>query len=482
MTIGILSSIHSSVVPEFVTGLSRELAYDPRVPYVMSYFGKEQKVNIRNIGMNIVYLSRGWKPSRRKNIREYLPLDKTTLTIWLFRESYKNFEPALQVFEKNVPQVTLDFKTFTKESEYFQALNNVLRGTGSPDVILISNGWWPNFKRHILSIPEELFSVEECYDFFFSYSCSAFREEDKILAVPLFTESLVMIVNQAMLRDDRITLGDRPATSWPGLLQNGERLPKYFSKESIFTAIKPSTENHVVSRLFITLLLQGMDKEEVSKESILEILDFVKKIDQLAYIGKKSSSINRFHEKQPYDRFIKGEIAVLFGTESLYHQILRRFLSSDKIGLNESEIGIFPLPKIQEKDEEISVSQTWALAVPKKAQHQRQALAFLTYMAEEDSVQLFSKSTGRTPARITLAEHGVFRDIALHAKNPPGNTGTFDFEQKFPENFTALLIGEKSPEEVADFILSYFPDYETPAEKSKDEEVTQGGENIERTP
>ncbi len=457
---GLLMALYPSSFSDPLPGLMREALYDSRISFVLEYFREDQEETLKNIGANIAAVSRDWKPAREKNISKYLGTKKHTLTIWMFQDLQSSFDTALRSFKKNVPQITVNIKIFTKETEYIAALDGIFRGEEVPDIILMNNGWWTDFKTFFEPFPSEFFSTKECSDFYFPFTCEAFQRQEKMYAIPMFVEPFVMIANQKMLQDDRVALSDRPAKSWPGFLINGVKLPKYYSEKSILTAIKPSTKNHNISKLFSTILLQGAKKEEISRGSIEEILNFMKKIDDLAFIGKENAKRNRNYEKDPYDRFFSGEAAVLFGTKATYQSMLQDFLKNKKTKVNQSDIRIFPVPGISKDDAPVSIGEVWALAVPRQAPNKKQAIALATYMAEEESSDVFSKSSGKTSARMAVADLDVFREVSLLAENPLGQIGTFAFEQEFPENFTAFLSGQKTMEEMTDFILSYLPKYE----------------------
>jgi ABC-type glycerol-3-phosphate transport system substrate-binding protein len=387
---------------------------------------------------------------REKNIAPYVRSEQSVLHIWLLEEEEYILQRAIRSFQMSVPNTTFDITTFSDEEQYFTKLRKGFSYNKGPDIFVMKGGWRSDFQRYITEFPNDLFSVRECSLFFWSSSCTPLQKGNKMYAIPLFLNPFIIIVNQNMLKDDRITINNRPGDTWTEFLQNGYRFEKYIPETKRFTAL-PS-ENHIFVQLFMTLAHQATEKDPITLGLLEDVLLFLKKIDEISGDKRLFSQ----EKGNPYDSFLLGKTAVLFGTQKTYKRLQEYYVKAKNPAVKETDVHVFPMPVIQEKDENIISGEIWAMAVSKKSPNKETALAFLAFLSETKNMKGITDITGYIPARKSLTTQSTFHKMAPLLRSHPGKTGTFAFQEKLLENTSALFLKEKTSKEGAENIFPYF--------------------------
>lgn len=469
----VLSAMQPSFFSEHTAGISANTLYGKNVHYAVGLLGDGFLDRTKKSVFRVTLYSQQWKRVREKDVREYLGNQKASINIWMFGEKQTDYTPILREFKENAPHITVNIRTFSDEEEYYRLLEDRLASVGAPDIVLLSSGWVSDMNDVLEPLPQDIFSYSECQDFFFAFACDAFVDEtEMMIAAPFFVDPLFMMANKRLLRDDRITLDDRPSPLWTGLLENGEKFDQYFEDASthtnpVFVGFRLNEDSHILAKLFATLLLQGAEKETLTKESVLELLRYFDRLDDMAFDGKTKTQSSRKRSGLLVDQFLENELVIFFGTHSDYKQMIDLLIAGNG-RVTESDVGLYPLPKVQKNDLGTVAGEAWAFALTKKAPNPGPATAFLAFLIEETSHEAYTQNNGKISTRVLIADRGVFREVAKNSQNPLGKTGSFDFHTEFPENLMAMFHGEMTPEEVADFVLSYLYSYDQQETKPED--------------
>lgn len=458
--LALLTAFAPNALPETAQKASAPFLYDQRISMTLSYFNKDFPSHSYATAAHIALASKDWKRAREKNIRPLFGSQAVDITVWLFYEKSSTFSSLQRLFSKNLPQVSFSVREFANEEEYMAVLNQIARGQESPpDILMIKNGWWPTFKRQFAPIPDNLFSKSECVDFYYAFACDAFSTTNNIYALPVSVDAPFLLVNKGLLKDDRIATGDMPSEDWSGFLGNGQKFLYYFksSAREYFTQMEPyQTEDNTLA-VFNTLLLQAREKESISASTMEEVLqEILLSLDSFAYQkGKRSPT---FVAKDTVrDRFLNGEIATFFAKRKDYEIVREHFIDSTGLKIKEGDIVMAPLPVISSGDELIVAGDAWGLAVPSKAKNKKEAFGFLAFLAEESSMQSLSRTLQGVSSRKVFAPDLFLQEMALSATNPLGQSGTYPFSLTFVKNIIPLFAGEKTPAEVAEIFLPFFP-------------------------
>lgn len=377
-------------------------------------------------------LSTKVKRKKEKDITAFLPKEKASLEIWLYEKNDDDLDWPIQVFEKNIDNVTIEVKSFAEKESYLHQVDYALTHDDAPDLIILPDKWLADREKYFFAAPEELFNLAECQDFFFRFACHTFADEEKnMLALPIFVRSTIMFVNTDLLRDDRITVGDRPERDWISFNKNKNNFYQFASKKESFVGL--SSKRPADLLLFFKALKvqagEGDNSEEIAKFMNNFFDDY----------SRKDNSM---------ERFLEGKVAILFGDQTTRKEILQAFLTKNKdLEIRKEAIVLQVIPRI--KDQTLKTSgEAWGLMVPKKANNKNLAWAFLAFLAEEDKLADLSKKMQETAARQKLAPFDIFNKVANYTEVLSSPYAQAEFEEIFMENII-LYIEEKDEEDKA---------------------------------
>lgn len=415
---------------------------DARIGLVLDFVA-DVSIARQKTDERITEVTAEWKRKRQKDLTPFLGDGVITLEAWLYQENTENLRWPVQEFKRVAPNITIAFQTFSQERAYLNSLKHALATGETPDIVMVKNGWIKEIKNDLQPAPTALYRPDECRDFFFEFTCDAFSDEDETLAIPLFVRTLLMIVNRDLLRDDRIVVGDRPSKIWADFFSDQKNFAKFNedNKQSFLFLDHPDKSN-TVARLFALLMLQS-GEDQPSEAVLTDGISLIKSLYQFSLApGRRHDPF----EKNAVELFLEGNTAVIFGTEEEYLEITRSFLSGTNSKLKDSAVGVYAMPQVA-VGRDVTLGETWGLAVPRTAPHPEQAWAFLTYLSEEESILSYGQRSKKTPSRKAIAEFNIFRDSAMLAKNPTAPFDALDFYDLFAKNIAALLL-EKPPKDV----------------------------------
>jgi ABC-type glycerol-3-phosphate transport system substrate-binding protein len=443
-------------------GLAARALPDTRIALTIAFFSDPAKAKM-TAEAKLARATAHWRKKRAKKLNPFLPKQQTAIEAWLFDEDAENLRWPIQVFNEHVPQMTINLRTFSEERTYFAALQNAFGKSQGPDVVMVKSGWMPMLTKQLKPAPEPLYIPRECTDFFFAFACEAFTDEKQVYAIPLFVRSLFVFANRELLADDRIVVGDRPSESWKGFLDNEQKFRKFQAPEKYFFFLDPPDQNKTAARLLAALLIQAPAGQPPADA----VRDGVRLIEMLYAWSKRENDGYSTVPVTAIDRFLRGDTAVIFGTEEEYRRITRHFVEEREPKIKIEDVVVAPLPFIDAANRS-TLGESWGLAVPHNSAHGDAAWAFLTFLAEEENISDIAVRSKRTPSRPALSEYGPFRTSAERAHNPPVPFGTLDFEQKFAENIAALLsqdpLLKATRQQAAEALEQFRLNYERPTD------------------
>ncbi len=370
-----------------------------------------------------------------KNIISVIPAEETILNLWLFDVMADDFSWPIKIFEEKTKNVKIVPRVFSDEKIYLAALQNGEKTGELPDIALIPDGFFPELSESLEEAPLEFFSTKECSDFFFSFSCSAFTKKGDIFGLPLFVHASALLVNRDLFRDDRIALGDRPATNWDDFLENFSQFT-IFQKDKIFLVLDSKSGG----KAFSGILVQS--EKTLSRKNLTSALENLKKFSQWKKLPEETKKI-----------FERGDVAMIWGDfESEKAFALDSEMKKNK--LRKSAIKIFPLPQILEENPR-NLGKTLALVVPKKAKNPQLSWATLAFFSEEENLRAIAQRSGKRVAWKFFGPFDAEKTLLDSAFSPIGKTGGLEFSDLFSENGTAFFAGKLSAQEFTNILFPF---------------------------
>jgi len=370
-----------------------------------------------------------------KNILPVIPKEETPLVFWIFDATADDFVWPIQLFEEKTKTVKIVPRIFSDEKSYLASLQEAISQGAPPDFALVPDEFFPELSGELVTPSFGFFSVRECDDFFFSFSCSAFSKTGEIFGLPLFVKSSAMILNSDLFRDDRIALGDRPAGNWDDFLENWEKF-QVFQKDKVFFVLSPENAGEMMSGILV------QSKKSISLKNLASALENLKKFatweGEIATLKKD---------------FGNGEIGIIWGDfDALKEWKLDSELQKNK--LRKSALGALPLPQVDEKNPR-NLGRTLAFVVPKGAKNPDLSWAALAFFAEEENLRAVQNRSGRRVAWKFFGPFDSEKEILKNAFSPLGKTGGLEFSSIFAENGAAFFAGTLSSEELATLLFPF---------------------------
>jgi ABC-type glycerol-3-phosphate transport system substrate-binding protein len=393
----------------------------------------------------------GLKRERAKNIGPFFQ-DRTSfqLNVWFYEEAQEDFKQALGHFRETLHWVKVNVRTFSNEAEYYNALSSAITKNDSPDLVFVKNSWFDSLQTHLVPAPNELFTIDECYDFYYRFTCDGFIDDQKIYGAPLSMKPLVIIVNRLLLNDNRVTVGGMPSSQWFEFLENAKKFRQFSSDRGRFVVFADRNNQLDPDRLIAALLLQAETVSQNRAQNLTDILELLLSINEQTLGNNRNIGTGRTVQD-----FLSGQVAVLFGTQDLYNRIMREIATNPDITIDRDKISVASIPQIY-PDNPVTVSDVWALAVPKRSNYADQAWGLAAFFLEEENMQDYANRPGKIPARKNILYENPFDLAARSAKNYPINTGTVDFISIIDENLNRYLGGQTKLDEMQELLNQFF--------------------------
>ena len=148
------------------------------------------------------------------------PAARVTLVYWKLFDSQDNLQPVFQAFQKNHPNITIQYVEKDVNTYEQDLINALAAGTG-PDIYSINNAWLPKYKDKIAPATSTLWSFKDYKDAFADVAVKDFTLNNQVYGVPLALDSLALYYNKDILGTNGIAT---PPKTWDELCQMCKKL------------------------------------------------------------------------------------------------------------------------------------------------------------------------------------------------------------------------------------------------------------------
>ncbi len=299
-----------------------------------------------------------------------------TLTYWGLFEDESVFRPVLAEFEKENPNIKIDYKK-QDLSDYREKLSaRTANGTG-PDIFRFHPNWYPMLSDVLMPLPNETIEKSEFDEKYYEVMKKDLIKNGTTYGIPLYTDTLSLFINTALFQETATESGGEipvPKT-WQEFIDTSERLTKRDESGAISQAGAGigAFDNVVHAPDIISLLFaqNGVDLNDLGahQEKVADALRFYTNFSQV--------------EKNVWDAtqdttqlvFSQGKLAMYFG----YSWDYDTFKKSNP-GL---QIKIVPVPQLV-SDEKVNIASYWAEGANQQTKHPKEVLLFMKFLARTD--------------------------------------------------------------------------------------------------
>jgi len=312
------------------------------------------------------------------------PSEPITLTYWSLFEPYEVYQPLIEEYQQQNPNVTIKFEQRNFDNLYTYKdshLATLQTGSNSPDIVRIHVTWLPLFQNSLSPAPSSIISFDEYSADFYNTAVENTILNGKIYAVPLMFDSLSLFYNKDIFAQKNLN----PPTTWSDFLDTSVNLTVSNSGQiSQSGAAFGSAENVAFFSDIIGLLLRQSNiqlpkdfKSPAFRDTILFYTNFV----------KESGVWNREQAYSPL-AFSQGRTAMMFGTSWSLLDILQKTPNL--------KVGVAPVPQVvsDSKLTEINYSTYWVESVASSSKNKEESWKFIKWLSQPEQLRkVYSKAS-----------------------------------------------------------------------------------------
>lgn len=351
------------------------------------------------------------------------------LTWWKPFDEPRIVQPLIEEFNKSFPNVQITYVQKSIETYEDELIDALASGLG-PDIFSIHNDWLPKHKEKITPAPNQIFSLRELRDSFLEVVNFDLVEEEKIYAVPLAVDILVMYYNRDILASTGIP---RPPATWEELVNLTPRLTRQDNQGNFIRhAVALGTTDNVnrapdilgllmlqngtpfydSSKSQSTLAQAVQDETGNSFSPAARALEFY---TQFSNPAKVTYTWNN-RSNNSIEAFSAGQMALMFS-----YSYLKPTLTNKAPFLN---YGIAAVPQIDPGKSRVNFANYWAESVSRQTKHAEAAWQFLKFITDPAVLPKYYEAQKQPSSRVSIIEQqltdpeiGVFAENALSAKS-----------------------------------------------------------------
>ena len=318
------------------------------------------------------------------------------LTFWGFWEEEDAMHPIIEKYEAENPGVKITY-AIQQLSNYESLLYTRLEQAQStnepaPDIAMIHNSWLPKFEKYLTPLPSTVMSLQTYAEEFYPTALEDFTgKKGDIYAIPLQIDGLMVIYNKDLLAKAGYST---PPADWDSFMDAAKKMTKTDSRGIITQAgLAVGTAENITHSTDILLyfFLQnlapiiGEDKTVVNLTSPRAVTAF----EEYTSFAKDKDATWASYLANDVTHFVRGELAMMFGTSWRALEILER--------TEDIDFGLAPLPRLT-NNEEAYLSSYWGTSVSNTCRNSKEAWKFVEYLSQPEQLRRLYQNASKVRA------------------------------------------------------------------------------------
>lgn len=321
--------------------------------------------------------------------------EKVTLEYWGLWEDSNIMQSVFADFEKQHPNISIDYKKEDPKQYSQRLLTRIQNGTG-PDIFRFHNSWISVFQPVLLPLSTDAITAEDFKKSFYPVAQQDLVKNGAIYGIPLEIDTLSLFVNNSIFK----AAGAIVPTTWEAFANTARTLTVKDENGKIKTAgaALGTFDNithapDIISLLFIQNNVDMKDLEKTKKNAV-DTFNFY------TSFAKDQGNVWDGTLDQSFIAFYKGNLAMFFGYSYDYFTLKN---------LNPTlDFQAYAVPHLPGRS--ITIASYWAEGVSAKTKHQKEAMLFMHFLAQKETEQKFftleskSRLFGEPYAHVALAD------------------------------------------------------------------------------
>ncbi len=311
--------------------------------------------------------------------------EPVTLKYWGLWEPASVINQIANDYKKDHPNVNIVYEKKSPQ-QYREALESQINSDKGPDILMFHNTWVPMLEDELTEIPINMLSANDIKKNFYPIVFKDLRNSKKqFVGVPTGIDGLALYYNEDIFKAAGVI---SPPSTWQELKQVAAKLTVRGPEGNIRTAGvalgTASNVDHFSDILGLMILQNGGDIKNPTDQRSSDALEF--------YTSFTKGETNVWDETQPSSTisFVGGNLAMYFAPSWRVAEIKK-----ENPTLN---FKVAQLPQLDEN--KISWASYWAIGVSSKSPSQKQALEFLKYLQEDQTLIKQYTESAKSPGRL----------------------------------------------------------------------------------
>jgi len=329
------------------------------------------------------------------------PAGSIKLIYWGLWEDKQVYDPLIKAYQKENPQVVIDYQKMAPQEYKDKLLARSSKGTG-PDIFRFHNTWLPQISSVVTPLPRNVMTNSEFEKTFYKIHQQDLKVGNYYYGIPLTIDGLVLIYNDSLLK--KAGIGTPPA-NWDEVIEMVGKLTVKDNNGQIITsgiALGTATNVENYSDIFGLMLVQnGGDLKKLDQPEASEALESYRKFAE--------SPNNFWNDVLPNSiiAFAQEKVAMIIAPS---WQVLTVKAINPDIDVKVTTIPVVPGAK------QVSLATYWVEGVSRYSKNQNEAWKFVKFLSEKDSqtklyqIESQLRPFGEAYSRVDLA--------SLLAQNP----------------------------------------------------------------
>lgn len=299
--------------------------------------------------------------------------EKISLTYWGLWEDPKIMQSVIDGFEKEHPNIDITYEQQEVKQYKDKLETRIQNGTG-PDLFRFHNTWVPEIGDSLAPLPSEVITPDQLNEKYYPVIRNDLTQNGAVYGIPIQIDTLALFTNTEMFEAASL----QPPTNWEDFGKDARILTVKDEEGKIQTsgAALGTYDNitHAPDILSLLFLQNGADIYDLAKTPQAAS-------DTLAYYTEYATGDSNVWDDSldpSLLAFSKGNLAMYFGYS---WDIFTIHALNPELRFQVSPVPHLPLGR------KLTVASYWVEGVSQKSKHQKEAMLFMKYLTEKETLE-----------------------------------------------------------------------------------------------